>query len=63
VADPAAVARRWAEVLDAPLEGLGVEVVRAGQVEGITEIRLSRPGLSGPVELSAGTVRLVARPA
>ena len=58
--DPHALAERWAAVLGAPGEGTTITVddgrqqlvfVR-GDDEGITDVRVSRPGLTGTVEVA-----------
>jgi hypothetical protein len=66
VSDPAAAARRWAEVLGIPADGSGVQLeaagqrlrfvpARAGQGEGITEVTIA--GLPGAGPWVIGGVR------
>lgn len=56
--DPAGSEKRWAEVLDAPLADLGVDVVAASpEADGIVEIRLGRGHRPAP-DLPVGTVLL-----
>lgn len=59
VDDPAAVEKRWAEVLDTPPADLGIDIVRTSVAgtDGIVAIRLDRPD-SPPAEVAVGTVRL-----
>jgi Glyoxalase-like domain len=69
VADPAAVAQRWADVLGAPMDGAaeprlfldGGEIVftaaSSEQEEGVTEIAIADTALDGPVEIGGVRVR------
>jgi hypothetical protein len=57
VDEPDKVEERWQAVLGVPVDEAGVRFVERGEVDGITEVRLRRPGRAKVFDV--GTVRFV----